>query len=271
MKLRTTIVILAAILITSCGKYEKLLKSTDYQLKKEKALEYYEAGKYVKATELLAQILPRFRATEEAEQLNWLNARAHFELRDYIMAGSYFANFSMLYPYSRYAEESDFMMAYCDYLMSPRADLDQDYSRKAIEGFMLFKRRYPLSTKTDETNLLIAELEEKLVEKSYMSARLYYDMKQYKAAVVALNGSLNQYPNTKYREEMMFLKLNSQYLYAVYSIPARQKERYQSTYDEYLSYVEEFPAGVFEKEVKKIHESIMKALKPENSLIDNDK
>jgi outer membrane protein assembly factor BamD len=187
------------------------------------------------------------------------------------MAGTYFQNFSMLYPYSRYAEEADFMMAYCDYLMSPSPDLDQDYSRKAIEGFMLFKRRYPLSTKTDETNLLIAELEEKLVEKSYMSARLYYDMKQYKAAVVALNGSLNQYPNTKYREEMMFLKLNSQYLYAVYSIPARQKERYQSTYDEYLSYVEEFPAGVFEKEVKKIHESIMKALKPENSLIDNDK
>jgi hypothetical protein len=45
----------------------------------------------------------------------------------------------------------------------------------------------------------------------------------------------------------MFLKLNSQYLYAQFSIPTKQKERYQTTYDEYLSYVEEFPAGTYSK------------------------
>ena len=33
-------------------------------------------GQYVKATELLAQILPRYRATEEAEELNWMNAQS---------------------------------------------------------------------------------------------------------------------------------------------------------------------------------------------------
>jgi outer membrane protein assembly factor BamD len=44
--------------------------------------------------------------------------------------------------------------------------------------------------------LLITEMEDKLVRKSYISAKLYYDMKQYRAAVVALNNSLNEYPDT---------------------------------------------------------------------------
>ena len=249
MKLRTGIIILTALFLSSCGKYEKLLKSSDFQLKKEKALEYFEAGKYVKATELFTQILPRFRATDEAEELNWLNSRAHFELQDYMMAGTYFQNFATLYPYSRYAEEANFMIAYSDYKMSPRPDLDQEFTRKAIEGFELFKRRFPVSERFAEADALITEMEDRLVRKSYISAKLYYDMKQYRAAVVALNNSLTEYPDTRFREEMMFLKLNSQYLYAFNSIADRQKERYQTAYDEYLSYVEEFPDGTDRKSV----------------------
>ena len=267
MKLSKVVIFLILIIFSSC-KYEKLLKSTDFELKKQKAVEYYEAGKYLKATELFAQILPRFRATEEAEELNWLNARSHFELQDYIMAGTYFSNFSMLYPYSRSAEDAAYYAAYCDYKMSPRPELDQDYTRKAIEGFRLFERRYPFSERTAEVDGLITELEDKLVQKSYISAKLYYQMYQYKAAVVALNNSLNDYPNTRYREEMMFLKLNAQYLYAVNSIQARQRERYQTAYDEYLSYSEEFPDGAFSKDVKKIYDAIMKELKSENSILD---
>jgi outer membrane protein assembly factor BamD len=270
MKVNTIIIALVALLLTSCGEYEKLLKSSDYELKKQKAVEYYEAGKFVKATELFAQILPRYRASDEAESLTWLNARAFFELGDYIMAGTYFANFSGTYPFSRYAEESLFMAAYCDYRMSPRPALDQEYTRKAIEGFQLFKRRFPVSDKITEADGIIKEMEEKLVEKSYISAKLYYDMKQYRAATVALNNSLNEYPNTKYREEMMYLKLDSHLLYAELSFSDKQMERYLIAYDEYLSYIEEYPKGVYDKEVKKIYSSLMKVINPSDIIIEND-
>ena len=58
----------------------------------------------------------------------------------------------------------------------------------------------------EEARNLIKELEDKLVEKSYLSARLYYDMEQYRAAITALSNSLKEYPETKYREEMLFLE-----------------------------------------------------------------
>jgi outer membrane protein assembly factor BamD len=261
MRSRIYIVLISFVLVSSCGEYEKLLKSTDYDLKKTKAREYYEASQYVKATELFAQILPRFRATDEAEELNWMNSKSYYGMKDYIMAGTSFKSLIEQYPFGKYAEEANFMAAMCDYNLAPRAELDQENTRNALEGFNIFVNRYPASKKLEESKKLIKELEEKLVEKSYLSARLYSDMREYKAAIVALNNSLKEYANTKYREEMMFLKLNSLFLYAENSFIIKQKERYQATLDDYYSFMEEFPNSQYLKDVNKIFQETSRYLK----------
>ncbi|NSW94140.1 MAG: outer membrane protein assembly factor BamD [Bacteroidales bacterium] len=262
MRVKTIVtILLTAFLAGSCGEYGKLLKSTDYDLKKTKAKEYFEAGKYVKATELLEQILPRFRASADAEELNWINAQSYYGMRDYMMAGSYFSSLVEQYPFGKYAEEASFMASKCNYNLAPRAALDQEYSRNAIEGFRLYITRYPSSPRVEEAKLYIKELEERLVEKSYLNARLYYDMKQYRAAIVALTNSLKEYSDSRYREEMMFLKLNSLYLYAVNSLAAKQKERYQDALDDYYSFIEEYPKSKYSREVRKIYLDTARFLK----------
>ena len=183
------------------------------------------------------------------------------------MAGSYFKSFIDQFPYGKHAEEANFMAAMCDYKISPRPELDQENTINAIEGFNIFITRFPASPKIEESKQHIKELEEKLVKKSYLSARLYYDMKDYKAAVVALNNSLKEYAETKYREEMMFLKLNSLFLYAENSYALKQKERYQATLDDYYSFMEEFPKSQYSKEVKRIFQNTNSYLKTGNAEI----
>ena len=268
MKSRVLLILGISVLITSCGQWEKILKSTDYELKKTKVKEYFDEGQYARAQQLLAQVLPRYRATESAEELSWMNAQSYFGMRDYLMAGSEFRNFGELYPYGKHAEEANFMAAMCDYYQSARAELDQESTRNAIEGFTLFMSRFPTSQRVEEAKNHVKELREKLVEKSYLSAKLYYDMKQYKAAVVALTNSLKEFPETGYREEMMFLKLNSLFLYAENSIPAKQAERVQATLDDYYSFMEEFPKSNFSKEVGRIYQTTARILKID---IDNKK
>ena len=261
MKFRLYIVLIILVLVSSCGEYEKLLKSTDFDLKKAKAKEYYDASQYVKATELLSQILPRYRASAESEELNWMNAQSYYGMRDYYMAGSYFKSFVDQFPFGVHAEEANFMAAKCDMLISQRPELDQENTKNAIEGFKIFMTRFPNSAKIEESKILLKELEEKLVEKSYLSAKLYYDRREYKAAVVALNNSLKEYANTKYREEMMYLKLNSLFQYAEKSLAIKQKERYQAALDDYYSFMEEFPKSLYEKEVNTIFQKTNKFLK----------
>lgn len=263
MRIGIYISLIILLLTTSCGEYEKVLKSTDYEVKKAKAYEYFEEGRYVRTTELLSQVIPRYRATGEAEELTWVAAQCYYNIRDYMTAGAAYKNFFEGYPYSEHAEEAAFMTAYCDYLLSPRPELDQSYSMASIEQFQYFLRRFPSSDKDEEARNLIKELEDKLVEKSFLSAKLYYDMEQYRAAITALSNSLKEYPETKHREELLFLKLESNYQYAARSISDKQMERYQNTLDEYYSFIEEFPESEFNSDIEKIYSETAKYLKLE--------
>jgi outer membrane protein assembly factor BamD len=265
MKYRIYFLLVMAILLSSCGEYEQLLKSTDYELKKTRAKEYYEEGQYARASELLNQVIPRFRATNEAEELNWLNAQSFFGMKQYDMAGTLFKSLVEQYPYGKYAEEATFLGALCDYRLSPRAELDQESSKSSIEGFNVFITKFPYSPKAEEAKVYINELRERLVEKSYLNARLYYDMKEYKAAITALSGSLKEFSDSRYREEMMYLKLSSLFLYAENSFITKQTERYQSTLDDYFSFMEEYPQSKYAREVKKIYQDTIKFLKIEKA------
>jgi len=261
MKIRIFIILAATLIISSCSEYQKLLKSTDADLKKEKAKEYFAAGQYVKSSEVLGQIIPRFRATEDGEELSWMQAQSYYGMKDYFTAGSYFKTFVDQYPFGKHAEEAHFLVGMCDYQISPRPELDQENTRNALEEFNIFMNRYSSSPKVEDCKKMVAELQDRLVEKSRSNAKLYYDMKQYKAAVVAINNSLKQYANSKYREEMMYLKLNSMYLYAYNSMPDKQRTRYQDTLDDYYSFMEEFPKSRYSKDVADIFQKTNKFLK----------
>ena len=118
----------------------------------------------------------------------------------------------------------------------------------------MFIIKNPGSKYVKESRELINELNEKLVEKSYISARLYFDLGKYKSSIVALTNSLTEYPDTKYREDIKFMILNSHYLLADNSVPQKKKERFQDTLDEYYSFIGEFPESRYNKEVEKLHE-----------------
>jgi outer membrane protein assembly factor BamD len=261
MKIRYIIFFITGLLITSCNQYSKILKSTDFDLKKTRAKEYFDDGQFSKAQQLLDQILPRYRATEEAEELTWMYAQSYYGMKDFLMAGSEFKNYANIYPYGKHDEEANFLAAMCDYYMSLKAELDQQNTKNAIDGFVLFINRFPTSSRAEEAKKYMTELRDRLSEKSYLSATLYFKMSQYKAAVTAIANSLKEYPDTKYREEMMYLKLSSLFQYAEHSINTKQTERYQAALDDYYSFVEEFPKSSYAKDLTRMYQATSKMLK----------
>lgn len=258
-------VAVVSFLLSGCGEYEKLLKSRDFQKKYETALDFYEEGDYVRAATLLDQVDNIYRGTTKADTVKYYQAKSYFGQRDYMMAGHYFNELSVTYLNSGFREEADFMTGYCYYMQSPRPELDQENTYKAITALQMFMSRYPGSERIGECRELITELSDKLVEKSYISARLYYDLGYYKSAIIALRNSLIQYPDTRYREELMFMILKSSYLLADNSVPSRQRERFQATVDEYYSFIGEFPEGPHSREAQRIYESSTAYLTDQNS------
>jgi len=149
---------------------------------------------------------------------------------------------------------------------SPRPELDQTETQKAIEAFNLFIVKFPESKYKDRALNLIKELHEKLVEKSYLSAKLYYDLEDYKAAIISLNNSLMEYPESKYREEIQYLLFKSKYLLALNSVESKKTERFQEAVDEYYSFISEFPESRYKKEVQKLYNDCLKYIKIQSDI-----
>jgi outer membrane protein assembly factor BamD len=254
MKKQFVFLIVVMITLASCSQYERLRKSSNYSLKYRKAFEYYGKEDYIKAGQLFDDIVSVYRGTNKADTVLYYQAMSYFKQKDYGSGSLYFGSFIKTLPTSPFAEECEYLSGYCYYKQSPRAELDQSMTNAAIETFQMFIMHYPTSKFREDAALHLSEMQDKLVDKSYLTAKLYFNLSQYKSSIIALNNSLTDYPETKYREELMFLLLKSSYLYAENSIAQKQKERYQSMMDEYYSFVGEFPKSSFVKEAQKMSE-----------------
>lgn len=262
IKSRFLVILFLIVLVsTSCSKYQKLLKSSDNELKYSKAIEFYDKGEYYRAQQLFDQILIFFRGTERAEKIAYYNAYCYYKQKDYILAGYYFNNFTSSYPASSFAEECAFMSAYCNYHDSPVSSLDQTNTTAAISSLQLFINQYPNSQRIDQCNELIDELRAKLEKKAFDIAMLYYKMDDYKAAILTLNNLLKEYPDTKEREKVLYSLLDAKYEYAVNSIPEKKKERLESALEAYKTLKSEFPSGAYASQAAVIQKGLAKEMK----------
>jgi outer membrane protein assembly factor BamD len=242
--------LILSLFLASCSEFNKVVKSTDYEYKYKKAIEYYEAKDYTHANSLFQDLVYVFRGTSKGDELYYYYAESSYAQKDYEMAGHYFKDIYEQYPRSTHAEEAQFMVGMCFYKESPSPKLDQQVTAKAIDALQLFINLYPFSKKVEEATILIDEMNEKIVYKSFLNAKLYFDMDYYKSAVVALNNSLIDYPNTKYREELRFLLFKSKYFLSMNSVEEKKRDRLNEARDEYFTFVDEFPESKYIREVK---------------------
>ncbi|MGK6350606.1 outer membrane protein assembly factor BamD [Parapedobacter sp. DT-150] len=244
------------VMIAGCkSKFEKLRASNNIAQKYQEAIKLYNNKKYSKALILFDDLITKYRGQAEAEDLYYYTAYTNYNLRDYTSAQFHFKQFTDTYPNSARAEECRYMGAYCYFLESPKVGLDQEYTYRAIETLQLFINLYPDSERAKEAAGLIQQLRDKLESKAYQNAKLYLDMglqDDYLAAVIAFDNVLREFPDTKYAEEMEFLSIKAQYLYASRSTPRRQEERFTKALDLYSNFIAAYPESKFRKEADQL-------------------
>ena len=157
----------------SCSGYEQLLKSDDFDLKYEKAREYYNRGSYNRALPLFKQLLTVEKGTEREEELMYYIAYSHYGQGEYLLAAALFKNYYTFFPRTSRTAECHYMSAYCNYLSSPRVTLDQTTTYKAIDAFQLFINAHPQSDSVAAANRMIDVLRDKLERKALNAAELY--------------------------------------------------------------------------------------------------
>jgi len=264
--IKSIVVLFVFIAMFSCSKYQKILKSDDLAFKYESALKYYDEQEYFKALTLFEEMIGLYRGLDKAEKIYYYYAYCNYYMEDYILAAYYFKNFIKTYPTSKHAEECAFLAAYCYYLNSPEPSLDQSNTIRAIDELKVFANKYSKSDKVEECNNLIDMLRDKLEVKAFNNAKLYFNLSHYKAAVVAFNNLIQDYPDTRFMEKAYFFILKSNYLLAINSIESKKKERFENTMAAYNAF-EDFRPMVAKLGEENTNMAASKALAKEAEVI----
>lgn len=255
MKIRfsTYIVLFSILCIVGCkSNYEQVRSSNDPVKILAAADAYFKEENFQKAQSLYELVIPFYRGKTEAEDVFYNYAYTYYNTNQFILASHYFENFTKTFYNSTRKEEMAFMSAYSNYEMSPNHKLDQTPSETAIEKLQYFINTYPSSPRLEECNALMDELRLKLENKSYNQGKLYYDLKNYQAAMTSLQNTLKDFPETKRAEELRFLIVKSSEELAKNSIYEKMENRLMDTIEKSEKYLAKYPDTKKKREIKDI-------------------
>ena len=277
MKKNILITLLAALLLSSCGEYNKLLKSTDYEYKYEAAKNYFAKGQYNRAATLLNELIAILKGTDKAEESLYMLGMSYYNQKDYQTAAQTFIQYYNVYPRGTFTELARFHAGKALYLDTPEPRLDQSGTYSAIQQLQMFMEYFPTSSRRQDAQQMIFDLQDKLVMKDYLAAKLYYDLgsytgnstysttgNNYLSCIVTAQNALKDYPYTKMREDLSILVLRAKYDMANASVEEKKEERMRETIDEYYSFKNEYHDSKYTKEVESIYKDANKYVKEFN-------
>ena len=267
MKRYFILIPLLAMVLGSCSKWTAIQNTRDYEYKYEVAKAYFMEGKYSQASVYFAEVLAFMKGTINAEESLYLAAMSNFMNGDYDAASQYFRKYYQVYPKGLYVEYARYYCGLALYNMTPDPRLDQQSTYEAIKEFQDFLDYYPYTSIKESTLEMIYKLQDKLVEKEYLSAKLYYDLgsytmncayggSNYEACVVTAQNALRDFPfaSADRREELSIMILRSRFHLAEQSVDSKRVNRYRDCIDEYYAFANDFPESKYIKEAAKIME-----------------
>lgn len=253
-----------------CNNYNQLLKTSDLGYKYEAAKEYFADGQYNRASQLLQTMVTTMKGSEKGQEALYLFGLCNYYSGNYEMATSIFRKYYQTYPKGIYAEDAYFHSGLSLMKEAPEARLDQTPTYEAVTEFQNFIERYPYSERREIAMQHIFTLQDLLVEKEYLSAKLYYDLgdyfgncsndggSNYQACIITAENAIRDYPYTKLREDFAILILKAKFELAEKSVEAKKEERFHNAIDEYYGFTNEYPESKFMKEAEQLFKKAAK-------------
>jgi outer membrane protein assembly factor BamD len=263
------VILLSFLVLTlgSCSEFRELQKSNDWEAKYNGAMAYYEEGDYYRAISLFEEVLPVTRGKAEGERAQFYYAYAHYNDRQFILSAHYFKSFYETYSRSEFANEAQFMYAYSLYQSSPIYNLDQTSTKEAIQAFQIFINRNQGSKYVTEASQILKELQIKLETKDYHSAKLYHKIGVLNSALTAFDNFAINYPDSRFNDELQYLKIESKFMMAEQSIPSKKKERYKDVIDLYVEYQDDYPESSYLADAAKYYDNALNELEKLQKLL----
>ena len=253
------VIVFAAFTLLACSReQEKAMKSADKNFILKVANEKFAKKKWKDALSLYDRLTNLIAGTDDYPNVLYNQAYANYYDKAYRVAGAQFKSFTANFQKDPRKEETAYMSALCYYQGSMDYNLDQSSTKSAINELQDFLNTYPNSEKSKNISSLIDELTYKLEFKAFENAKQYYKMGEYKAATIAFENVLDEFPSTKLRPQIFDYMMKSKYELAVNSNFELKDERIKSALAFTKTIERDFPNTDMAKNAATLKTNLMK-------------
>ncbi|WP_044280924.1 outer membrane protein assembly factor BamD [Caldithrix abyssi] len=210
------------------------------------AKKLFEDENYYEASNEFTVVTLRYPGSSVADSAQFYLAESHYMMKEYLIAAAEYEKLITNMNKSKLVPLAQFKMADSYYQLSPRPELDQEYTLKAIREFQLFIEDNPTHPLKEEALKKIAELRAKLALKEFKNADIYRKMHEYKAAIIYYNQVLEDYYDTEWADDAMLGKIET-YV---------EMGDFQSAKKEIEKFRDQFPGSPLMKKVEKLSQKI---------------
>lgn len=192
---RAALALLAAAALGGCALFRTpppLTPEVAYQ----RGMEAYEAGRYRQAADLLQQFVTVAGPDARLKPTLMALARSRMEMGEYVTAAADYLRVATQFPGDPEAADARFGLCEAYYELSPRPQLDQEYTHAAITYCDSYVQYFPASPRAQDATRYVAELRGRLAEKTYLNGFYYFRRGMYDASVLYFDRVLEQFPET---------------------------------------------------------------------------
>jgi outer membrane protein assembly factor BamD len=171
--------------------------------------ERFKKQEYGRIKNKLEEILALCPGTGYMEQAQFMLAESFFNLEEWIEARGEYGSFVLNFPGSPYAETAEFRKAVSSFNMEFHIARDDTQTTVAMKDFERFTSNYPESPLADSVDFYYNKLINRLAEREFQTANLYYKLEKPKAVVIYLKDFLTLYPQSERRFDAYVLTAKS--------------------------------------------------------------
>lgn len=186
--------LLALVACLGCASGAPRLAQMDADQLLEHGLARLEAHKWEESIRVFEQFIFQYPAHPRYQETRFRLGDAHFGKKEYLIAASEYGRLAEDFPASSWAEPARFKVCESYYRLSPRAELDQEYTGAAIDHCRSLLAYFPDSPLADSARALVTALEHKLARKELGVGEHYYKRGAYDSAIKYYEKVLAAYP-----------------------------------------------------------------------------
>jgi len=212
-----------------------------------RAMRSFEKGRLIDALDRFERMSLDYAGSALMDSIRYMEAECQYGLGEWLLAADLYDELVQRYPTSPLVDDARLRVADCWFELSPRAELDQTYTHRAIVEYQSLLDDYPDSPHRELAEERIDECRRKLARKDLRNAEVYYRLGRWPAALLYVNEILETwYDQPAACEQALYYKTLSQW----------RMKRFEDARASALEYLETWSEGPRRPQVEELLEAL---------------